>query len=294
MARGLSKERIQMGEAAWAEHIRTMNNDKARRYRRSLHVVSWHRRTKIKLIQYKGGRCEQCGYCKPCPSAFHFHHKDPKEKDFTVADKTCSFERLKREVDKCALLCSNCHAEKHEEEYAEIRKTETLKFSLRKQSAKCEHCDSEFKRKRRTQKYCSDACKIEATTKVKNRPSKEELGSLIATVQSWTALGERFKVTGNTVKKWAKNYGLQLPIYRRKIEAIPCSHCGRMYRPEAKTQKFCSLKCHGLASRKSVRPSMDELVEMRKTQTLMQIGSRYGVNWCTVRDWIKESRASLA
>lgn len=31
---------------------------------------------------------------------------------------------------------------------------------------------------------------------------------------------------------------------------------------------------------------------MRKTQTLMQIGSRYGVNWCTVRDWIKryESR----
>lgn len=43
-----------------------------------------------------------------------FHHKDPMKKEFTISGKSYSFERLKREVDKCILVCSNCHAEIHE------------------------------------------------------------------------------------------------------------------------------------------------------------------------------------
>jgi predicted HNH restriction endonuclease len=65
------------------------------------------------LIDYKGGECEICGYSK-CDSALQFHHKDPTEKDFTISGKSLSFDRLKEEVDKCMLVCSNCHAEIHE------------------------------------------------------------------------------------------------------------------------------------------------------------------------------------
>lgn len=70
---------------------------------------------KIECILYKGGKCIKCGYDK-CLSALEFHHLDPNEKDFGISnsDRT-SFEILKPELDKCVLLCSNCHRETHEE-----------------------------------------------------------------------------------------------------------------------------------------------------------------------------------
>ena len=75
-------------------------------------VILWRKRTKKKLIDYKGGKCEICGYNK-CDSALQFHHKNPNEKDFSISGKSLSFDRLKDEVDKCMLVCSNCHAEIH-------------------------------------------------------------------------------------------------------------------------------------------------------------------------------------
>lgn len=76
-------------------------------------VILWRKKTKKKLIEYKGGKCELCGYSK-CDSALQFHHKNPNEKDFSISGKSLSFDRLKNEVDKCMLVCSNCHAEIHE------------------------------------------------------------------------------------------------------------------------------------------------------------------------------------
>lgn len=77
-------------------------------------VVEWRKRVKIKLVEYKGGECSKCGYKKSL-KALEFHHLDPSEKDFTISGKSWSFERLKKEVDKCILVCSNCHIEIHEE-----------------------------------------------------------------------------------------------------------------------------------------------------------------------------------
>lgn len=78
----------------------------------SQNVVEWRRRVKIKLVEYKGDKCELCGYNK-CITSLDFHHKDPKEKDFSVSGRTLSFEKLKNEVDKCILVCRNCHGEIH-------------------------------------------------------------------------------------------------------------------------------------------------------------------------------------
>lgn len=77
-------------------------------------VINWRRKAKIKLVEYKGGECEKCGYNK-CVDALEFHHKDPNEKDFSISGKSWAFERLKKEVDKCMLVCSNCHKEIHYE-----------------------------------------------------------------------------------------------------------------------------------------------------------------------------------
>lgn len=79
-------------------------------------TIERQRETKLQMIEYKGGKCERCGYNK-CKAALEFHHLDPKEKDFTIAHaKLRSFnEEVKRELDKCILLCANCHREEHEE-----------------------------------------------------------------------------------------------------------------------------------------------------------------------------------
>lgn len=80
--------------------------------RKSLHVINYKKRKKIELVNYKGGKCEKCGYNK-CFEALEFHHKDPKQKDFNISSNSYSFKKMKEEVDKCNLLCSNCHREEH-------------------------------------------------------------------------------------------------------------------------------------------------------------------------------------
>ena len=76
-------------------------------------VVAWRKKAKLLLIEYKGGKCSECGYDK-CIRALQFHHLDPNEKDFGIGGKSVSLEKLKKEVDKCILVCGNCHAEIHE------------------------------------------------------------------------------------------------------------------------------------------------------------------------------------
>ncbi len=67
-----------------------------------------------KAIAYKGGRCEICGY-KRCPEAMEFHHTNNNEKDFGISEKgyTRSWKKVKAELDKCVMLCANCHREVH-------------------------------------------------------------------------------------------------------------------------------------------------------------------------------------
>lgn len=95
------------------KYVNVVNlNEEEIKKRKSQRVIDWRKRTKLKLIEYKGGKCEKCGYDK-CVAALEFHHLDPNEKDFTISGKSWSFERLKKEVDKCILICSNCHKEIH-------------------------------------------------------------------------------------------------------------------------------------------------------------------------------------
>ena len=74
------------------------------------------RRKKVKqmAIEYKGGCCQECGYDK-CVDALEFHHLDPTQKDFGIGTKgyTRSWEKVKIELDKCVMLCANCHREVH-------------------------------------------------------------------------------------------------------------------------------------------------------------------------------------
>lgn len=81
-------------------------------------VLERQRKLKHDAVMYKGGSCVTCGYDK-CDGALQFHHLDPTKKEFTIGRfKLLSFDKIKTELDKCILLCANCH---HEVHYKDLR-----------------------------------------------------------------------------------------------------------------------------------------------------------------------------
>lgn len=78
------------------------------------HVTKRRKVLKMKAVEYLGGKCAMCKYDK-CISALEFHHRDPSQKDFGISGTIKSFENIKVELDKCILVCANCHREIHQE-----------------------------------------------------------------------------------------------------------------------------------------------------------------------------------
>lgn len=77
---------------------------------------------KVKAIIYKGGKCSICGvsYNGENGSIFDFHHTDTNTKDFSVSKKLIQpslTQEVMSELDKCILVCSNCHRQIHYNKY---------------------------------------------------------------------------------------------------------------------------------------------------------------------------------
>ncbi len=79
------------------------------------HCVT-QRRQELKQLafEYKGSKCNICAYDK-CIWALEFHHLDQTQKDFNISKNghTRSWERIQKELDKCIMVCANCHREIH-------------------------------------------------------------------------------------------------------------------------------------------------------------------------------------
>lgn len=166
------------------------------------------RREKVKLmaINYKGGKCEICGYNK-CPDALEFHHINSNEKDFGIAQKgyTRSFSEVRKELDKCILVCSNCHREIH---YSERNKqTEEIRKEI----------EEEINKKT-----------TEKTLKIKknNAPIKEEIVDALVKFKNFRKTGMFFKKSDNAVRKWCRKYNIpthtnEMLMYLHDIGRLP-------------------------------------------------------------------------
>jgi hypothetical protein len=69
---------------------------------------AWWRELKSKLV------CRDCN--ENHPAVLHFHHLDPKEKETNIAaatSKRWSKKRVLNEIEKCIVLCANCHLKLH-------------------------------------------------------------------------------------------------------------------------------------------------------------------------------------
>lgn len=68
---------------------------------------------KLQIIELKGGKCAACGGQFP-HFVYDLHHRDPSTKEVNMTDlQDKRWERIVREVEKCDLLCANCHRIAH-------------------------------------------------------------------------------------------------------------------------------------------------------------------------------------
>ena len=105
------------------EAIKQRNTDRVKEYyqknkeSKKTYAKEYQMRNKIRAINYLGGACG-CG--ENHPSALQFHHRDPSTKSFGITTKELSSPKkmpwdtvIISELNKCELLCSNCHFKHH-------------------------------------------------------------------------------------------------------------------------------------------------------------------------------------
>ena len=81
---------------------------KDKRGKRAYGIREWVRELKSTLA------CTACG--ENHPATLDFHHRNPQEKDLEISKMSTygwSVERMQKEIDKCDVLCSNCHRKLH-------------------------------------------------------------------------------------------------------------------------------------------------------------------------------------
>jgi hypothetical protein len=90
------------------------------------YILNWHK--KIKSIELLGGKCQKCGEERPW--LLVFHHKNKEDKEFTINKiKDHKWNFIKKELNKCLLLCHNCHRKIHSPNN-ENRETKSKKIIL--------------------------------------------------------------------------------------------------------------------------------------------------------------------
>ena len=69
----------------------------------------YRRRDKSAKLQLEEG-CEYCGYADH-PAALQWHHINPENKEAAVSTliQRAGWDTVKAEIDKCIVLCANCH-----------------------------------------------------------------------------------------------------------------------------------------------------------------------------------------
>lgn len=179
----------------------------------------FRRRRKENLIKVCGEQCALCGYNR-IPAGLEFHHIDPAHKKYGIASQgTChNLEADLTEVKKCILVCANCHREIHNnfysvedlwdkqifnEDYAQYLRDEKFQRTSTKEHF-CKNCGIKISSDSKSG-LCSPC--FRKTTRLVERPSREELKFLIRTIP-FTEIGRKYGVSDNAIRKWCQSENL--------------------------------------------------------------------------------------
>lgn len=113
--RAVDREYAAKNKEAALERASTwyQNNTEVAKRRAARHQL----KAKLKAISVLGSKCKNCP--ETHPAALQFHHRDPSTKSFSITTKQMTtpnrfpWDQILEEIEKCDLLCSNCHAKHH-------------------------------------------------------------------------------------------------------------------------------------------------------------------------------------
>lgn len=96
----------------WVKNNRSNVNERNRKYSHN---------KKVKLIQLRDNKCAHCGveYDGTNGCIFDFHHLDPSSKELNISTSlnNVNFKKVLDEIEKCIMICSNCHRKAHGYQY---------------------------------------------------------------------------------------------------------------------------------------------------------------------------------
>ena len=120
------------------------------------------------LQEKLGGKCSNCKTSDP--RLLEFHHVNPSDKEFSISKAISSrwnIEKVRKEAEKCTLLCSNCHREHHDLNFSKKIKMKKFKISQKDvdffnqkngKERSCKMCSNIFYTTRHSYFFCSNNC----------------------------------------------------------------------------------------------------------------------------------------
>ena len=176
-------------------------------------ITQFRQKRKRDLITLYGGKCSLCGYNKSI-KALEFHHIKPQDKKYALGTGNChKLQDDLTEAKKCLLVCANCHREIHDGFYNDVNlfdyqkidnQVEIEKLSISK-NLFCKDCGVQITIYSKSG-YCN-SCAQKHRAKVQNKPSREELKSLIRTLP-FLKIATIYNVSDNAIRKWCDKYSL--------------------------------------------------------------------------------------
>lgn len=177
----------------------------------------WRAKTKEWLVEYAGGSCQSCGYAKYRGNLAFHHISDKVDRLSELVRQTASWGRILSEVQKCVLVCHNCHGEIHaglipcpdidyEARRARLSKLESsrpIPKSNRKRP--CSWC----KKMTSSASYCSGSCSSAARYGVQ-WPDDSELARLVLSLPIST-IAKQIGVSDKAVSKRCKQRNISTP-----------------------------------------------------------------------------------
>ena len=194
-------------------------------------VDNRRRKLKHEIVQYKGGKCEICGYDK-CEAALEFHHLNPNVKEFQLSSGNIySLEKMKKEANKCILVCANCHREIHDKIYQNKRDDRNKEYEINEslinsnyQKLNCKQAqlnieeiqndiNSGLNQKEIAKKNNVSWSTLKRFLKKHNISKKkieyniQDIIVLMKKYQNYTQVGKELGISDNAVKKRFKKHG---------------------------------------------------------------------------------------
>jgi len=176
-------------------------------------LKQFRKERKEDIRKIMGDKCCICGYDR-CDQSLDLHHIDPKEKEFNVGKiLNRNWSKIVFELQKCVLVCKNCHHEIHAgyinpklktsfNNDIAIEITKRINANKAKHINHCIECGNVIS-------YGANRCKkcgYETKQKIKY-PPKEELEKLICKF-GFVGTGRLLGVSDNAIRKRCKKYGL--------------------------------------------------------------------------------------